>query len=130
LPRGHNKLVLVVDDEDPILDLVQKVLKRYGYRVLLAKNGVEAVELYTRRQKEVDVVITDMVMPIMDGPATITALQAINPNVRIIGSSGFVSKDGQTKSKNAGVKCFIPKPYTAEALLNTLNEVLQENKSK
>ena len=130
LPRGHNKLVLVVDDEDPILDLVQKVLKRYGYRVLLAKNGVEAVELYTRRQKEVDVVITDMVMPIMDGPATITALQAINPNVRIIGSSGFVSKDGQTKSKNAGVKCFIPKPYTAEALLNTLNEVLQENKPK
>ena len=74
MPRGHNKLVLVVDDEDPILDLVQKVLKRYGYRVLLAKNGVEAVELYTRRQKEVDVVITDMVMPIMDGPATITAL--------------------------------------------------------
>jgi len=84
LPRGHNKLVLVVDDEDPILDLVQKVLKRYGYRVLLAKNGVEAVELYTRRQKEVDVVITDMVMPIMDGPATITPCK---PSIRTSGLS-------------------------------------------
>jgi len=130
LPHGHNKLLLVVDDEEPILDLVQKVLKRYGYRVLLAKNGVEAVALYTRRQKEVDAVITDMVMPIMDGPATIAALQAINPNVRIIGSSGLVSKDGQTKAKNAGVKYFIPKPYTAEVMLNTLRDALQENQPK
>ena len=127
LPRGHNKLVLVVDDEEPILDLVQKVLKRYGYRVLLAQNGVEAVALYARHQKEISAVITDMVMPIMDGPATIAALKAIDPKIRIVGSSGLVSKDGQTKARNAGVKYFIPKPYTAEAMLNTLQEALREN---
>jgi two-component system, cell cycle sensor histidine kinase and response regulator CckA len=126
LPRGHNKLVLVVDDEEPILDLVQKVLKRYGYRVLLAQNGVEAVALYARHQKEINVVITDMVMPIMDGPATIAALKAIDSKVRIVGSSGLVSRDGQTKAKNAGVKYFIPKPYTAEAMLNTLHDALSE----
>jgi CheY-like chemotaxis protein len=130
LPRGHNKLVLVVDDEDPILDLVQKVLKRYGYRVLLAKNGVEAVELYTRRQKEVDVVITDMVMPIMDGPATVIALKAINPNVKVIGSSGLASQDGAAKAKEAGIRHFIPKPYTTGIILNTLHDVLQEDRAK
>ncbi len=130
LPRGHNKLVLVVDDEEPILDLVQKVLKRYGYRVLLAQNGVEAVALYARHQKEVAAVITDMVMPIMDGPATIAALKSIDPKVRIVGSSGLVSKDGQTKAMNAGVRYFIPKPYTAEALLNTLRDALEEHKTK
>jgi PAS domain S-box-containing protein len=130
VPHGHNQLVLVVDDEEPILNLVQKVLKRYGYRVLLAQNGVEAVALYARHQKEITAVITDMVMPIMDGPATIAALQAIDPKVRIIGSSGLVSKDGQTKAKNAGVKYFIPKPYTAEVLLSTLHDTLQENQPK
>ncbi len=128
LPRGQNELVLVVDDEESILNLAQKVLKRFGYRVLLAKNGVEAVSLYAHRQKEIDVVITDMVLPIMDGPATIVALKALNPNIKIIGSSGLASRDGVAKATNAGIRHFIPKPYTAETMLDTLNEVLREDR--
>ena len=129
LPPGHNELVLVVDDEDPILNLAQRMLKRFGYRVLLAKNGVEAVSLYTHRQKEVDVIITDMIMPVMDGPATVMALKAINPNVKIIGSSGLVSEGGETKAREVGIRHFIPKPYTAETMLNTLREALREKPS-
>ena len=129
LPPGHNELVLVVDDEEPILNLAQQMLKRFGYRVLLAANGVEAVSLYARRQKEIDLVITDMLMPIMDGPATIVALKAINPNVKIIGSSGLVSEGGEAKARQAGIRHFIPKPYTAETMLNTLREVLRGNPS-
>jgi CheY-like chemotaxis protein len=124
LPRGHNELVLVVDDEEPIRNLAQKVLTRFGYRVLLAADGAEAVSLYAPRQKEIDVVITDMAMPIMDGPATIVALKAINSEVRIVSSTGLASDGGMAMAKNAGVQHFIPKPYTAETMLNKLHEVL------
>ncbi|MGO8837621.1 MAG: PAS domain S-box protein [Limisphaerales bacterium] len=127
LPRGCNELVLVVDDEEPILNLAQNLLKRFGYRVLLAANGVEAISLYAHRQKEIDVVITDMVMPVMDGPATVVALKAINPKIKIIGSSGLASEDGMAKAKDAGLRHFIPKPYTAETMLKTLHEVLRTN---
>ena len=97
LPPGHNELVLVVDDAERILNLVQQMLKRFGYRVLLATNGVEAVSLYARRQKEIDLVITDMVMPIMDGPATIIALKAINPNVKIISQAVWFPRVAKPK---------------------------------
>jgi PAS domain S-box-containing protein len=127
MPQGRNELILVVDDEDPILNLAQKLLTRSGYRVLLAGNGVEAVSLYTRRRSEIDLVLTDMVMPLMDGPATINALKSFNPNIKIIGSSGMVSENGLAKAKEAGILHFIPKPYTAETLLGTIREVLQEN---
>jgi CheY-like chemotaxis protein len=130
LPHGHNELVLVVDDEDPILNLAQQVLRRFGYRVLLARNGVEAVSLYMHRQREIDLVITDMIMPVMDGPTTISALRAINPGVKIIGSSGLVSEGGEAKARQAGLRHFIPKPYTAGTMLNTLREVLCESFSR
>jgi signal transduction histidine kinase/CheY-like chemotaxis protein len=124
LPRGHNELVLLVDDEEPIRNLAQKVLTRFGYRVLLAADGAEAVSLYAPRQKEIDVVITDMAMPIMDGPATIIALKAINSEVRIVSSTGLASDGGMAMAKNAGIQHFIPKPYTAETMLNTLHAAL------
>jgi CheY-like chemotaxis protein len=99
-------------------------LERFGYRVLLAANGAEAVSLYRPRQQEISAVITDMVMPIMDGPTTIAALKTINPDVKIITSSGMASDGGMAKARNAGVRYFIPKPYTAATVLNTLHEVL------
>ena len=124
LPRGHNKLVLVVDDEEPIRKLAQKALERYGYRVLLATDGTEAVSLYKVRGNEIDVVITDMVMPNMDGLATIAALKAVNPKIKIVGSSGLALDGYEAAANKAGVQHFIPKPYTAETMLLTLEDVL------
>ncbi len=124
LPRGHNELVLVVDDEEPIRNLAQRALERFGYRVLLAADGAEALSLYAPRRNEIDVVITDMVMPGMDGPATIAALKAVNPEIKIVGSSGMASDGGMAKARDAGVRHFIPKPYTAEVMLQTLHQVL------
>jgi len=126
LPRGRNELVLVVDDEEPIREIAKQILERFGYRVLLAANGAEAVKLYTARQKEIAVVITDMAMPVMDGPAAIAALNTINPNIKIIGSSGL---DSGNKS-GAAIGHFMPKPYTAETVLNMLQKVLQESPAK
>jgi PAS domain S-box-containing protein len=124
LPCGHNELVLVVDDEEAVRDIAQKTLQRFGYRVLLAADGAEAASLYAARQQEIDAVITDMVMPIMDGPAAIVALKTINPNVKIVSSTGMASESGMAKAKDAGVRHFLPKPYTTAAILNTLYEVL------
>jgi two-component system cell cycle sensor histidine kinase/response regulator CckA len=123
---GHGELVLVVDDEGSIREVAQRTLEHFSYRVLTAFDGMDAVSIYRERQHEIAVVITDMVMPIMDGPATIIALQAINPKVRIIGTSGLDSQDGMAKAKDVGVIYFIRKPYTAEVLLQTLHEALQK----
>lgn len=126
LPHGHDELVLVVDDEIAILSVAQKMLERFGYRVLTASNGTEAVSIYKERQHEIAVVMTDMAMPVMDGPAAIIALKAINPKVRIIGTSGLDNLDGVSTAKDAGVAFFIPKPYTTEVLLQTLQKALLE----
>jgi len=127
LPRGRNELVLIVDDEEAIRKVVKKTLERFGYRVLLVANGSEAVALYNSRQNEINAVVTDMMMPVMDGLATINALRAINPEIKIIGSSGFASSGGKAKAADAGLKHFLPKPYAAEALLLMLDEVLHQN---
>jgi PAS domain S-box-containing protein len=124
LPRGTGELVLIVDDEESIRSIAQGTLERFGYRVLLARNGAEAVAAYVQHQGDIAVVLTDMAMPVMDGPATIVALKAINPAVKIIGSSGLASDGDVAKAVGAGVLYFVPKPYTAETILKTLQKIL------
>jgi PAS domain S-box-containing protein len=127
LPHGQNELVLVVDDEESVCRVAKKTLEHFGYRVLLAANGIEALSLYAPRRDEIDVVITDMAMPGMDGFATIGALRAINPQVKIVGSSGLASTGGAAKAINAGLRHFISKPFTAELMLQTVHKALHEH---
>jgi CheY-like chemotaxis protein len=124
LPSGHGELVLIVDDEKAIRTIAQKVLENFGYRVVTAVNGAEAVSIYRERQPDIAVVITDMAMPVLDGSAAVIALKAINPRVKIIGMSGFHVPNGAAGAKNTDVDVFIPKPYTTEILLNALHKVL------
>jgi PAS domain S-box-containing protein len=124
LPRGNQELVLVVDDEEAIRKITKNTLERFGYRVLLARNGAEAVATYAQKQREVAVVLTDMAMPIMDGPTTIAALKSMNPAVRIIAASGLTSHEGVAKAVGMGIEHFLPKPYTAKNILEVLNKVL------
>jgi PAS domain S-box-containing protein len=127
LPHGHGELVLVVDDEEGIRAIAKRTLERYGYGVMLACQGAEAVSLYTQHRADIAVVLTDMMMPIMDGPALIIALKAINPHVRIIGTSGLTSRSGVDKALGEAVEHFLPKPYTAHTLLNLLRKVLADD---
>ena len=75
LPRGHSELILVVDDEEPILNVAKSTLERFGYRVVTATNGAAAVSIYALQRESIAAVLTDMAMPIMDGPAMSVALQ-------------------------------------------------------
>jgi PAS domain S-box-containing protein len=126
LPRGRGELILVVDDEPAIRTIVRRMLEQFGYRVLLAANGVEAVEQYSAHGAEIAAVLTDMSMPIMDGAALIAVLEKMNARVRIIRSSGLDMIGDISKAVGGAVKAFVPKPYTAEALLVTLRDILRE----
>jgi signal transduction histidine kinase/CheY-like chemotaxis protein len=125
LPLGHGELILVVDDEESIREITRGTLETFGYNVLTASDGTEALALYADKKNEIAVVLTDMVMPFMDGPATIRALQRMNPQVRIIAASGLGTGLHAGEGTLEGVSVFLNKPYTAEKLLKTLAEVLR-----
>ena len=125
LPYGNGELVLVIDDEAAVRQITGQTLEAFGYRVLLASDGVEATSIYAVRKEEIDLVLTDMMMPLMDGPTTIQVMLRLNPGARIIAASGLNANGMVAKAASAGVKHFIPKPYTAETLLKTLREVLE-----
>jgi len=120
LPRGHDELVLVVDDEFSIRDITQRTLEAFGYRVLTANNGAEAVEVYTKQAQQIAVVLTDMMMPVLDGAATIPLLKRINPSAKIIVVSGLET----SKDIRGNVTDFLPKPYSAKTLIMLVRDVL------
>ena len=125
LPRGNGETILVVDDENSILTITGQTLKAFGYRVLEAMDGAEAIAVYAQHRDKIAVVLTDMMMPVMDGTATIHALMRINPSVKIIAASGL-NANGATAKSTPGIKHFLSKPYTAGALLQKLRTVLDE----
>ncbi len=129
LPAGRGELILVIDDEEIVSDTCRRALERHGYRALVATDGASGVALYAQQRDQIAVVITDMMMPIMDGPATIYALRRINPDVRIIASSGLSTNSKLAQIADSGVVHFLHKPYTAERLLHTLRRALPESGS-
>ncbi|AUT01497.1 hybrid sensor histidine kinase/response regulator [Nostoc sp. CENA543] len=126
--KGNGELILVVDDEVQILETTAISLEAYNYQVLTASDGVEAIALYAQHQDKINLVLIDMMMPAMDGHATIQALQKINPFVKIVAVSGLVNS--HQLAKNLQVKKLLAKPYTQKELLTTLHGILaQESKN-
>jgi len=119
---GKKQQILVIDDEEAILETTAALLTSCGYSVLTCADGVTAADLYTQHQRTIQVVLVDMVMPILDGAATIERLREINPEVLLIASSGL------TEDPMLQVAGFLPKPYTAQELFSALDRVLQKTK--
>jgi CheY-like chemotaxis protein len=122
--RGHGERILVVDDEQIVREITKVTLEDNGYHVLTANDGVEALALYARHGESIDLVLTDVVMPRLDGASTIRAMQQLNPDVKVIASSGL-----NTEEKRAGARTLhgvplLEKPFTANMLLTKLGEVL------
>ncbi len=124
---GNNELILVADDEAAIREITKSSLETYNYRVLTAKDGVEAVTIYAQYQNEISVVLLDMMMPSMDGVLTIRTLQKMNPNVKIIAISGLASNQKIASAQGMGVKAFLSKPCTAKELIQTVSAVNKGN---
>ncbi len=102
-------------------DITQRTLEAFGYRVITANDGAEGLTLYTKHARQIALVLTDMMMPVMDGAATVLALKRIDPAVKIIVVSGL-EVSGVIK---ASVQGFLGKPYTAQTLLQLVREVLE-----
>jgi CheY-like chemotaxis protein len=112
------------DLEELIREIIAVALEGHGYRVLTAGDGTEALALYTQHREHIAVVVTDMAMPYLDGPATIRALQRMKPDIRVIAVSGINDTARLGKASTGKPIPFILKPFTTEKLLLALHEVL------
>ncbi|WP_072622361.1 hybrid sensor histidine kinase/response regulator [Spirulina major] len=124
VPVGNQELILVVDDEEVVCDVIKTTLETYHYRVLTANHGLAAISLYSEHHRSIQAVVMDIMMPIMDGPATLPLLQRINPEVIAIATSGLNSNEAAQTAKQLGFKAFLPKPININNLLNTLHSCL------
>ncbi len=127
VPVGNQELILVVDDEEVVCDVIKTTLETYHYRVLTANHGLAAISLYAEHQHRVRAVVMDMMMPIMDGAATLPLLQQIDPAVIAIATSGLNSSEAAQTAKQRGFKAFLPKPIHIDNLLNTLHACLRQS---
>jgi two-component system, cell cycle sensor histidine kinase and response regulator CckA len=114
-----------VDDETAIADVSKTTLETHNYRVLIANNGIEAIALYAQYKNEIRVVVMDIMMPSLDRPTAICALQKMNPLVQIIAMSGSNQIQEQAQARNIGVQRFLSKPFTATELLNALQTIVE-----
>ena len=122
---GGTETVLLIDDEDVILEVGRALLEAMGYRVLTARDGKEAIELYKNNRDRIDLVILDIVMPRMGGGEAYDKMKEISPNVKVLLSSGY-SIDSQAKEILArGCDAFIQKPFGMLELSQKIREVLQ-----
>jgi PAS domain S-box-containing protein len=122
-PRGHGETILVVDDEPAICEITKASLENYNYRVMTAHDGIEAIALYVEHRDQISLILTDIVMPSMDGLTSIRTLKKINPHLKIIAFSGLAPSDKINAAYSIGVTAFLCKPFTATQLLQTISAV-------
>jgi PAS domain S-box-containing protein len=122
--RG-TETILLVDDEAIVLDVGKSMLEALGYSTLVAQSGADAIEVYERHREQIRVVVLDMVMPGLGGAETLERLKAIDPNVRVLLSSGYGLNDAARATFQRGCKAFIQKPFTLDDLSWKIREALE-----
>ena len=123
-PSGNRELVMIVDDEDFISMLAQRVLADEGYRVIVARDGFQAIDMYRKLRDQIALIILDFTMPVMDGADVFAELLEINPEVPVVLSSGFAEQSRLQSMLARGLRGFIPKPYTHQKLLSQVRSTL------
>jgi CheY-like chemotaxis protein len=123
-PKGNRELILLVDDETEIAELASAMLTDEGYKVILARDGFEALKIYQELGNQIGLIILDFFLPVMDGDAVFDELRALNPQVVVVLSSGFAEQSKLGNMLAQGLKGFIPKPYTREKLLEQVRSTL------
>ena len=124
LPEGNGELILIVDDEENIRKATVATLTKFGYQTAVAVDGTDALAIYSQKSDIIDVVITDMAMPYMDGSALIRALRKLNPELKIIAMSGLMNDGNTNELRSLNVDSFLSKPFSADKLLTTLSAIL------
>jgi two-component system, cell cycle sensor histidine kinase and response regulator CckA len=124
---GNGENILVVDDELSVLEISKEILEARSYRVLTAADGAEATAIFASAEKgSINLVITDMNMPLMDGSSTIRALRRLDPNLKIVVSSGLLTNVNSAGVAGLDIQGYLTKPYTADQLASMVNKVLRK----
>jgi DNA-binding NtrC family response regulator len=121
---------MVVDDELFVLEVARRILEGFGYDVVTAENGRQAVEIFRRRSKEIDVVLLDKTMPDLDGEQTFRAMKAIQPDVVAILTSGYQETEVTTHFLANELAGFVQKPYLPETLVFEIKRALERKKKQ
>jgi PAS domain S-box-containing protein len=122
--RGE-ETILLVDDEAYVRDVAKRQLQRLGYKAVTAGDGIEAVDIYKKKKKKIDLVLLDMVMPNLAGKETYRELKDINPDIKVVLISGFSQNDKATETLKEGALAFIQKPFKLYELSKILAGVLK-----
>lgn len=125
VPESGDGLVLIIDDEELIRNNAREVLHACGYRTLEAENGQRGVEIYQKYRGEIDVVLLDLVMPVMSGKDAFTELKRLNSDVKVLLSSGFRHDDRVDEVLDAGAVDYIQKPYSLFDLSRTIKRIIK-----
>jgi CheY-like chemotaxis protein len=123
-PKGNREYLLLIEDETEVADLAAEMLAEEGYKVILAREGFEALKIYEKMGQQIGLVILDFFLPVMDGDAVFDELRILNPNVNVVLSSGFAEQSKIAAMLAQGLRGFIPKPYTREKLLEQVRSTL------
>ena len=116
------KTILFVDDDEAIIDAIPELLETMGYNVLTAKNGKEAIDIYSEHSPEIDLVLLDLIMPVMGGGETFDKLKEIDPEVKTILISGYNIDSQVAGIINRGCHGFIKKPFTVGELVGVISD--------
>ena len=128
--RRGTETILVVDDEEMITDLARDILVRFGYTVLTAYSGEEAVDVYRRHKQKISVVVLDIVLPDMDGRDVFRRIREMDPEAQVIISSGYNQERDATDLLDEGALLFMQKPYRIASLVGTVGEVIEKGKDE
>ena len=123
-PRANGELILVVDDEADVCGVVRRILEKHGYRVLTAAEGSEAMDLFAQHRAEVRAVLTDMMMPEMDGPSLVRTLRHLEPQLPILGMTGVGEKADIKGLDTLDLLVLLTKPFNIIGLLDILHQAL------
>lgn len=127
LPEG-TETILIVDDQETFWDFLIEALQKLGYSVLLAENGLDAVEIYENNPGQIDLVLLDMIMPHQGGHTTFYKLKELDPGVCVLLSSGFVSHNEVDDLLANGAAGFLPKPHRIATMATEIRRILDERK--
>ena len=124
LQRAHGEWILLVDDEESVREVARRALESQGYRVVPAAEGGEAFRLFQQHHEEIAAVVTDMMMPGMDGPLLVENLHRLRPEIPVVGITGMSERIGIQSIEKLPLAAFLYKPFTKERLLAVLHDVL------
>ena len=131
-PLGSQEIVkgtgciLIVDDEEIMRSTAQEILANLGYEILIAENGEQALEIYEREKDKIDLILLDMIMPVMNGRDCFFELRKLDPSIKIVLTSGFTRDDDLNDMRESGLNGFIRKPYGRAVMSQVINEIMAE----